>query len=133
MWCSAIQVSWIKLKNKLTTGAAWCPVSNTEFLRKGVLFNKQDVLCADVLTEIKVYFHAYYSSVKLTFVCINFFFRQFVLKGFHNMHSIKLLNNIHYSHSESESDSNSTSYIESNSTSYSGIFFFFTLYLYSAK
>ena len=41
VWCSAIQVKWIRLKNKLTTGAAWCLVSNTEFLRKGVLFKKQ--------------------------------------------------------------------------------------------
>ena len=36
VWCSAIQVTWVRLKNKVTTAAAWCPVSSSEFLQKGV-------------------------------------------------------------------------------------------------
>ena len=31
-WCCAMQVIWVRLKNKATTDAVWCPVSNTEFL-----------------------------------------------------------------------------------------------------
>ena len=57
VWCSAIQVTWVRLKNKVTNGATWGPLSNTELLQKGVFYLIKK--CKDVLTDMKVYFHAY--------------------------------------------------------------------------
>ena len=34
--CSPIQVTSVRLKNRVNTDASWCPVINTEFLGKGV-------------------------------------------------------------------------------------------------
>ena len=36
--CTAIEVTWIRLKNNVNTGVAFCPVTNTKFLRDFIYF-----------------------------------------------------------------------------------------------
>ena len=70
----------------MNTDASWCPIINTEFLGKEFLSNKK---CTDALTEARVYFHAYESSVKCTPMRINLLLRQFTLTCFHSMCTIE--------------------------------------------
>ena len=143
VWCSVIQVTWVKLKTKVITDRAWCPISNTEFLwkRSFCLIKKN---CRDGLTEYmhyQVLIHQLwrFGMFKVKKMTPKQPSRSRHLRIFWNIKllwviDLQLFSIRFYSEFDSNSVSDSSSHWDSSSVLVNlTIFIFFILYLHSSK